>query len=104
MEFEQAVPRDLCSTKAIAGTDSSRIALHTVTHEKVKVVLTQLDAAAASKRKGTRHPDGRRHRRSLRHDTFWTETCLRVSEEKHTTLRRAALMLQETLKCAGREF
>ena len=30
MEFEQAVPRDLCSTKAIAGTDSSSKALHNV--------------------------------------------------------------------------
>ena len=30
IEFEPAVPRDLCSTKAIAGTDSSSKALHNV--------------------------------------------------------------------------
>ena len=38
MEFEEAVPRDLCSTKAFAGTDSSSIALHHVADKKVKVL------------------------------------------------------------------
>ena len=42
MEFEQAVPRDLCSTKAIAGTDSSSKALHDVADKNVKVLWAQL--------------------------------------------------------------
>ena len=42
MEFEQAVPRDLCSTKAFAGTDSSSIALHNVADKKAKALWSQL--------------------------------------------------------------
>ena len=40
MEFEQAVPRDLCSTKAIAGTDSSSKALHNVADTKGESALS----------------------------------------------------------------
>ena len=38
MESEQAVPRDFCSTKAIAGTDPNSIALHDLPGKKVKVL------------------------------------------------------------------
>ena len=40
MEFEQAVPGDLCSTKAIAGTDSSSKALHNVADTKGESALS----------------------------------------------------------------
>ena len=40
IEFEPAVPRDLCSTKAIAGTDSSSKALHNVADTKGESALS----------------------------------------------------------------